>query len=493
MHTAFLTFLTNYAINMKAANFPVLTANRREKKTTAIEIIMLGDSHSWGQGGPGYDVIPPVYSTHMAIPYNKGYFARLQKHLIAKYDLYQSAYIPGFWNNGLKIKGIGGSCKQTTQKIMEPMAAQGFYAPHSDETQTMKHLGYLAQYKKFNEALLVMAPKSLDGQKSIFYVDMEAHATCVYIGLITGRSGARLEVFFREQNSENGDFIEFGKRNIAGMLYTQAEGFPKVTRVMNGVHYPVAEAEAAVEHSTHIVIETYRAAADEEAVYCIDYGQKQKGRLVCAYEGAHSDALPFSDEEPDWQCPVLRIRGLIFDGNDVRNFSMGGHTTGQWLGDGSASFNDPDYPHLAEVLRFIPFTPTLVIIQAPVVNEYIRQTPINRFTANLNTLIEVLNNHHNKAGGRKMDVLLFTTPGDKTIQYENQASSPISYEAYFAAVKEVCEQKGYGFIDFERYFHDCAASGLLDYEFLFDDPIHPSPYVNETIAKTLTEVVDLIM
>ncbi len=66
MNTEFLDFLAKYAINMKAAQFPVLTKNRREKKTTDMEIVMLGDSHGWGQGSPGYDITLPVYSTHMA-------------------------------------------------------------------------------------------------------------------------------------------------------------------------------------------------------------------------------------------------------------------------------------------------------------------------------------------------------------------------------------------------------------------------------------------
>jgi len=60
-------------------------------------------------------------------------------------------------------------------------------------------------------------------------------------------------------------------------------------------------------------------------------------------------------------------------------------------------------------------------------------------------------------------------------------------------VKEFSSEHGYGFIDFEHYFRDCVTSGLLDYEFLFDDPIHPSPYVNEFIAKMLAEWVDLVM
>src|SRR5690606_17051307 len=154
---------------------------------------------------------------------------------------------------------------------------------------------------------------------------------------------------------------------------------------------------------------------------------------------------------------------------------MGGHTVGQWLGDGSASYNDPSYPHIAEILRFVSFTPTLTIIQVPIVNEYLRQTPLATLRTNLTMLIDKLKSHHNADGSKAMDVLLFTTPGNKGIISEAERSAPITYDDYYAVVREFEVEQGYGFIDFNLYLRDCVKAVLLDYAFLFDDPIHPNP------------------
>lgn len=120
-----LPFLSKYALNIRASCFPVLTARRRRHATTDLEILMLGDSHGWGQGAPGYDVIFPAYSSHMAVPYSKGYFAKLREHLLNKYDFYPSAVIPESDDraeDGSPI--IRGSYQIVQERIVEPVAAE---------------------------------------------------------------------------------------------------------------------------------------------------------------------------------------------------------------------------------------------------------------------------------------------------------------------------------------------------------------------------------
>ena len=435
-------------------------------------------------------VIFPAYSTHMAVPYSKGYFAKLREHLLKKYDFYPSAVIPESEDrveDGSPI--IRGSYQIVQERIVEPVAAAGFYAPHGEDRTSAQNLGYLAANDRFTDSLYTIVPEENERGEACCCVDMKVHATKAYIGVLAGRCGGRLEVYFQEKGTGN-------RRNTGGYLYPQAEGYPKVTRLHQGQHVAVEASEVEIVRSTSVVLDTYRPDGDEEIVYCIDYGQKQIGRLCLAYEGAHPDAVGF--EHPQVAAigksqPALRIRGILFDGCDVRNFSMGGHTVGQWLGDGTASFNDPSYPHMDELLRFVRFTPTLAIIQAPVVNEYLRQTPIEVFKANLYVLIEKLSHHLNPEGDRKTDILLFTTVGDKSIIFENAPSAPLGYEEYFQAVKDFSLSNGYGFIDFERYFRESVSSQLLDYEFLYDDVIHPGPYANELIGKMLAETIDLIM
>ncbi|BBI31913.1 hypothetical protein KCTCHS21_13120 [Cohnella abietis] len=454
---------------------------------------MLGDSHGWGQGSPGYDVIFPAYSTHMSVPYSKGFFAGLREHIIRKYDFYPAAILPGRGNQAGNRNPVSGIYKEIEVDVVAPVSAAGYYAPRHDERQAAANLGYLAFNNKFSEKLLILAPDT--SGSAMFQVDMLTHASKVYIGVLTGRSGAKLEVYFEQKGIDGGFVHDQGtvrRGNTGGFLYPQADGYPIITTIENGEHRVPIRNEVTVTESS-VVIDTFNPDGNEEVVYCIDYGQKQLGNLCFTYAGANADAVAFEHPECPCEAPDLRLRGIIFDGNNVRNFSMGGHTVGQWLGDGTPSFNDPPYPHVDELLRYVPFTPQLTIIQAPIVNEYLRQTPIATFTANLASLLDKLNHHYNHEGLKGMDVLLFTTPGDKVITYEGGASAPIGYGEYYGAVKAFAIKYGYGFVDFEQYFRDCVTAGLLDYEFLFDDNIHPGPYVNEFIREMLSDIIDLMM
>jgi len=478
-----LSFLSKYALNLKAANFPVLTARRRAHMTTDLEVLMLGDSHGWGQGSPGYDMKDRFYSSHMALPYSNGFYARLRAHIYRKYDFYREAVIPNFNLNSSPLQVASGKHSITKVEVTADAAAVGFYAPSGDSV-AHAHLGYLARNNKFNENVLTLLPESEEAGDVLCFVNMKAHASKVYIGVLCGSDGAKMEIYFRGDDA--------AKRRSSGDYYPLAEGYPKVTKIRNGAHVPVTAEEAAVSDDKLVTIDTYSTHA-EDVVYCVDFGQKMKGKLCLAYAGTNRAAVLDGKTDALLGGAALKIRGIIFDGNDVRNFSMGGHTVGQWIGDGTSSFNDPSHPHLDELLRFVPFTPSLCLIQAPVVNEYLRQTPLETFLSNLNIVTEKLNAHHNAGGEKKMDVLLFTTPGDKHIAFEGAETAAIGYGDYYAAVKQFASVGGYGFVDFEQYFRDNVANGLLDYEFLFDDPIHPGPYANEFIAKTLIEVIDLLM
>lgn len=137
-------------------------------------------------------------------------------------------------------------------------------------------------------------------------------------------------------------------------------------------------------------------------MYAIDFGMKQTGEVVfrLAAERWENGTRENGTREsaPNSRCGKPQggkavLRGVIPDLNRIRNFAMGGHTVGQWLGDGTASFNDGPDGHLDELLRYVAFKPALAVIQAPVVNEYLRQTPIRDFEAALETLALRLNGH----------------------------------------------------------------------------------------------------
>jgi len=480
-----LTFFAKYAFHLTADNFPALTERRRTHLTTDAEVLLLGDSHGWGQGSPEYDV-HSASRPHMAAPYSNGFYGRLRQHIIGKYGWYvadsgQVEYshpLAGF----APVSG-GGKVVRMTRPIGDKYDAAGIYAPRAVEQDDRETWGYLATDHKFSEELIVLPERRL-GESALNW-DMTAYATKLYIGVVASSWGARLEVNFEPYGGSKGV--------AAGYVYPPLEGYPQVTRLVSGTHTPVAGGEVEVLQGQRIVIDTYFAGGEAEVVYCIDFGQKQKGRLRFAQAGANTKAKSFEQEHDQLSCPIVALRGVVFDGNNVRNFSMGGHTVGQWLGDGTPSFNDESQAHMDQLLRYVPFTPTLVVIQVPIVNEYLRQTPLAVFTSHLHDLTDKLSRHLNEDGQRRTDFLLLTTPGDKQIMFQDEPSAPIRYEDYYEAAREFARASGAGFIDFAHYFESCVHDGILDYELLFDDPIHPSPFVNEFIARRLGQAIDLLM
>jgi len=464
-----LSFFRRYACNLTASAFPVLTANRRAGRTTEREIVLLGDSHSWGQGSPDFDGLH-IYSPHMAVPYNKGYYARLSRHVEQKLEMTQAAVLP-FSAEAL----LQGRYQEGRYEISGPLEATGFYSHEANRGKAFEHLGYLAEDGKFGHGVFVLGlPES--GEKSeepCCSLTMDAHARKLFIAIAAGPHGAKLEIKLRTPP-----------------YYVKPPDFPKVYRVSASQLLETVWPEAETTAPDSVIIDTYSETISEY-VYCIDYGTKQKGAVLLRYAGAHEAADASGLGGLTLAGPSVLIRGIVYDGNRIRNFAMGGHTVGQWLGDGTLSFHNEAYPHIDELLDYVPFTPTLAVIQAPVVNEYLRQTELSSFTHHLSLLIGKLNGHLNPSGSRKMDVLVFTTPGDQNILYRGAASLPNTYSSYYEAVHRFCLNSACGFIDFQRYFADAVEAGL-DHELLYDDAIHPSPFVNEFIAKGLTGAFDLL-
>ncbi|WP_409340863.1 hypothetical protein [Paenibacillus sp. MBLB4367] len=465
-----LTFFYKYACHLKASCFPVLTANRRTYRTTEREILLFGDSHSWGQGSPDFDGLH-FYSPHMAFSYNKGYYARLSKHVQQKLDFPASAVLPGSTEIPLQGRFCEAACD-----FYPPYEAAGFYAPEANNDKAKEHLGYLAEDGKFGKKVFVLSPFTESAMH-----DAEGHLTLkspvrkLFVGIVAGPHGSKLEIA------------------LAASPYSVIPpGFPKVYRVAAGRLAEVDKHEAEIGVSGSVILDTYRSTGPADCVYCVDYGMKQTGILSLRYAGEHPSASGCELGRLTLDAPAVLIRGIVFDGNRIRNFAMGGHTVGQWIGDGTASFHDVSYPHTDELLSYVPFTPTLAIIQAPVVNEYLNQTEISDFQRNLSSLIGKLNAHLNDGRERKTDFLIFTTPGDQRNVFQGEPSKPIPYSAYFEAVNQFCLTHQYGFIDFQRYFADAVKAGMLDHDLLYDDAIHPSPFVNEWIAKGLISALDML-
>ncbi|MBZ8143837.1 hypothetical protein CLD22_29015 [Rubrivivax gelatinosus] len=184
---------------------------------------------------------------------------------------------------------------------------------------------------------------------------------------------------------------------------------------------------------------------------------------------------------------VVTLRGLTFDNNKVANFAMGGHTVGQWMGD-SASFNDAARDHLADVLSYTPARPSHVIVQLPIVNEYLRQTTIAAFKANLQALVDRCRGHlvgTNNVNMLGCDFLFFTSLRDRRVAFQGAAQSAISYDAYIQAAREWCAEAGCAFVDVEAKLFNLVEKHGVDYQRLYNDDIHPSDFANEMIFRCL--------
>jgi|GEM_PF-1226931 len=621
-----ISFLKKYAINIDSASFPVLTVNRRAKKTFDREILFFGDSHGWGQGAPENDFEGVYFSRHMSFPYSEGFFARLLEHLEQKYKLYTTSIIPFSTSNELGAKEISqilfadkeginknsdcihilsGNYGEGSLSLITPVEASGFYSWAANSDNAVANIGYFAFQNKIGTGALIIGPEKTqktqrvlnrydyfevvpngkyatesgftlyknnggiyylltsggssnvihtaeyilpdwlsigsyiyipgygevkvsnilplsadkggvnifltrsDGtiltddlspylyagakvyqskiNTAMFRVEMKDSVRKVYIGAQKGPTCGKFEVFFSDENNgiTNAGLLSLDRRNTANAFYPAVSGYPKVYKVVDGSHTLLSSPEVVI-NTGNVVIDTYATSASE-CVYCIDYGLKQKGDLYFGYAGANGSATNFTTTGGTaYGSPVIKLRGIIFGGNNVRNFSIGAAAVGSWLNDGSPHYID-------EILNYVPFTPTLAVVQAPIVNEYLAQTSIATFKSNLAALVTKLNNHKNSGGTKKTDFLFLSTIGDKTIQYQGAGHSAINYSDYFVALKEFCEVNNYGLIDFNEYFQDSVDKGMLDYELLYDDQIHPSSFANEFIGGIISNVIDLLM
>ncbi|MDI4647042.1 SGNH/GDSL hydrolase family protein [Cohnella hashimotonis] len=462
-----LSFLRRYGSRLTAAAFPALAANRRQLRTSCREILLFGDSHGWGQGSADYDG-RAHYSTHMSFPYNKGFYARLGAHVRDRLEFGTELLFPEGGGESMKLELAG------------PVRAPGFYGPAAFLDRAREHLGYLAEQHVFGSEVWTLGRvHGTDGEATPaeFRIPLKSPASMLFIGVVADPDGAALEV-----------------RIEAPYYYAAPSGYPKLFLVEGGT---LTEAAEPVRNSGSgtIVIDTF-APEPQERVYGVDFGMKRKGNVVLRLAGERREnelcehaASGMSGERRGSRAI---LRGVIPDLNRVRNFSMGGHTVGQWLGDGTASFNDGPYDHVDELLRYVAFTPTLAVIQAPVVNEYLRQTPIREFEAALEALVLRLNRHLNADGSRRTDVLMFTTLGDRGIAFEGEPSLSISYEDYYEAIRRFCTRGSFGLIEFHRFFEDAVRDELVDVDLLFDDAIHPGPFANEWIAQGLIAAFDLV-
>jgi len=477
----------NFIYNISTDNFPVLTANRRypTRKKHNIQVGFLGDSYGWAQGADIYDDGTVEYSVHQQYPYANGFVDKLRKHLEDKFDWYKNMVRfgttaqdltgdPNLFNteeidNILRInhkwKVVSGAYGYYNTAVIGTNAGWFDYA---------SVFGYEINRQRFGTGLMIMNP---DGGVAEFYVDMEHHARRIYFSAVRDTTCGKIKI--KLHNNNLGAFNLYTAQttghNVSNMYYKQKVDYPKIYTVAGGTETLLDHSEYVID-DTGIVIDLYKDSASMDQIYCVDYGAKQKARVVFSYAGANASATGTN----------IMLRGIIFDCNILMNFSMGGHSTGAWLGL-EASYSDGATDHLNQIVFNVKFAPTLIIVQAPIVNEYLRQTSIAQFKSNLTAIKAKF-----AVFTPDPDYLFMAIMGDKTKQYEAGAQSAITYEDYFTALKEWCDINSHGLVDTNEHFKYLVDNGL-DYDLLYDDDYHPSAFANAIIIEDLITTIDQIM
>lgn len=262
-------------------------------------------------------------------------------------------------------------------------------------------------------------------------------------------------------------------KNSSGFNPAFATGFAQISIL--GADGVIVDVGAGVSLTpTGVLINTGQrtVGVDEEIIYRIDWGSKMMGDLYAYSEPAAGK--------------YLKTRGLIFDNNKIANFSMGAHTIGGMIGTQVAVGETRD--HVADILNYTPVQPSHVITQIPFVNEYLNQTSIVAFKANLLAFTEKFKDHmpdSNNYNAQGVDFMLFTSLRNQAIGFEGAVSAPITYDMYVQAAKEFCAANGHAFVDCEKELFRIVDSGRVDYQRLFTDANHPSDFANEVIYRVL--------
>lgn len=312
-------------------------------------------------------------------------------------------------------------------------------------------------------------------QRVLFRVPMQAPARAVYIAVRHKVGGGTLNLYFADNLSAGGGRTEpYFSASAACATANDWEWSAPSTSGRVFVAHPdgsLAAATKASVRATGLSIDTspITAGVAEEVVYRFDIGAAQFGDMLLEVTGVYD----------------VDIRGVVLDNNKAVNLSMGGHSVGAWLGE-EASFSAETADHIAQILNHVPVQPSHIIVQLPIVNEYLKQTPIATFKTRLQTLVTRFESHlpgSNNYNAKGVDFLFFTTLRTREIGFSGGASAAITYDAYIQAAREFCADNGHAFVDIEAALFARVRAGQIDYELLYNDSNHPSGYANELIYE----------
>ncbi len=318
---------------------------------------------------------------------------------------------------------------------------------------------------------------------AIVSADITEHSSRAYIALQCGPGRGKARVYFTDSITAGGrcdPYFTFALKDLKANGYSPVHNnpsFPVLAYTMrqNGSLEPNDTPFLTVDNVNKYVEIDCETASVEEAIVVVDFGGRTVGRLfIESVDSAKS----------------IAFRGVVFDNNYAVNYALGGHTVSAWLGLSAGGSDATTVDHIGNFLAGSPVRPSSVVVQVPFVNEYLAQTPIATFKANLATLVSRISSYLpdgvNQYG---TSFLFYTSLRARNIAFEGAASSPITYSMYVEAAKEFCIDNGHQFADIESKLLDIPEALGIDYQRLYWDTIHPSDMSNMLIADELCKHV----
>lgn len=193
--------------------------------------------------------------------------------------------------------------------------------------------------------------------------------------------------------------------------------------------------------------------------------------------------------------PFIGMRGILGGSfNMVKNMALGCHSVGAWLGVDTDNCGNDDDPidsitgvnHIEDLLNYCPQRMTMAIIQAPIVNEYLKQTPITTYKNNLTALKTLID---------CSEIIIFSGMGQytKDEDFGGVNDKTISYRMYRQATIEWAELQEYSctYVDMVTPINDYLKlhnTNILD---LVVDSNHPSNLQNQIWFEELRKIIKL--
>ncbi|EJO3993855.1 phage tail protein [Vibrio vulnificus] len=315
--------------------------------------------------------------------------------------------------------------------------------------------------------------RDFEGQACVV-LDLETPTRYVVLGVNHHSGGSIVEVDLLPPYAKDlyknptawGDWT-WGKSNVS----------IKVLKANGNLEVP---GDYAVVDNTNfkIIIDTSKAPG-YFMPYVIDFGQKKAGRLRIRHvgDGAEATGVRSWSGTTSFTCKGALVNNLDY----IKNWSMGGHTIGAWLGQENSYWGE-QRDHVADILSYSPVRPTAVIVETPLVNEWLKQTPLATFKQRLIDLAFAFN---------QGNMLVTTTLGTHAAEFGEDTAN-ITYEDYANVVKEWAKESAgkVTLIDCRAHLKRLVKDGTAKSVDLYLNNGHPSPMANEIMFKHLKRIVD---